>query len=295
MKYISHHPLTKDHQIQAIFRYFYFHLRQIINGRKPVIYKFIDGINFYASMGEAGIVGNIYCGLADFEEMSFLLHFLRPDDLFVDIGANVGAYTLLASGVCRCKTIAIEPIPSTFKKLEMNIRLNGLLNEKVDILNVGAGKEKGSIYFLDSKNGAMNRVITKNDPISIPKTKVMTLPLDILLMDHMKPRMIKIDVEGFEYEVLKGAEKCLQNENLKAIIIELNQSGKMYGYDDEEIVDFLQRMDFYPYQYEPFSISLKKIETKNIESFNTLFIRDINVVSARLQAAPRRKILSSLV
>ena len=64
-------------------------------------------------------------GLCEFDEMGFVLHFLRSEDLFVDVGANVGAYTVLASGVIGARTIAFEPNPSTFKYLERNIAENG--------------------------------------------------------------------------------------------------------------------------------------------------------------------------
>jgi hypothetical protein len=59
------------------------------------VYPYIGETSFIASPGMAGIVGNIYTGLEDFEEQGFLLHIIRKDDLFVDVGANVGGYTLL--------------------------------------------------------------------------------------------------------------------------------------------------------------------------------------------------------
>jgi predicted RNA methylase len=73
-----------------------------------------------------GATGNIYAGLHDFHEMALLLHFLRPCDVFVDIGANVGAYSVLASGVVGAKTFAFEPVPQTFACLRDNVRMNDL-------------------------------------------------------------------------------------------------------------------------------------------------------------------------
>jgi hypothetical protein len=51
----------------------------------------------WATSGMTGATGNLYVGLHEFEEMAFLLHFLRPGDLFADVGANVGSYTILAA------------------------------------------------------------------------------------------------------------------------------------------------------------------------------------------------------
>ncbi len=78
--------------------------------RKPhqdeVIVHWIGGTRLAARRGMTGLTGNIYAGLHEFADMAFLLHFLRPSDLFADVGANVGSYTILASGVVRCPTVA---------------------------------------------------------------------------------------------------------------------------------------------------------------------------------------------
>jgi thymidylate synthase len=61
-----------------------------------------------------GATGNIYAGLHEFEDMAFLLHLLRSEDMFADVGSNIGSYTILASGVVGAKSVAFEPVPSTY-------------------------------------------------------------------------------------------------------------------------------------------------------------------------------------
>jgi len=73
-----------------------------------------------------GATGNIYVGLHEFEQMAFLLHCLRSEDIFIDVGANVGSYTVLASAAVGAKTIAFEPIESEYNGLMANIELNGI-------------------------------------------------------------------------------------------------------------------------------------------------------------------------
>ena len=58
----------------------------------PVLVPFVDSCSLFAQAGMTGITQNIYVGLAEFREMAFLLHVLRPDDLFVDVGANIGTW-----------------------------------------------------------------------------------------------------------------------------------------------------------------------------------------------------------
>src|SRR6185437_5282689 len=82
--------------------------------RRPVIYPFLEKSKIIVQGGMTGATGNIYTGLHEFEEMMFLLHLLRPADLFADVGANVGSYTILASAVAGAGSISFEPLPATF-------------------------------------------------------------------------------------------------------------------------------------------------------------------------------------
>jgi hypothetical protein len=66
----------------------------------------------------------LYYGLPDFKEMRFLLAWLSPDDVFIDVGANVGLYSVLAAGVRRASVAAFEPSSETSDRLLENVRLN---------------------------------------------------------------------------------------------------------------------------------------------------------------------------
>lgn len=74
----------------------------------------------------------IYMGLHEFENMAFLLHFLRKEDLFFDIGADIGSYTILASGHVGAHTFAFEPIPSTFQSLANNVAINRINDSVIE-------------------------------------------------------------------------------------------------------------------------------------------------------------------
>ena len=65
-KQFGNHPLTKGHLYEALGRYVYFHF--MIQLKEKIIYKWVDNLKFIARKGEAGIVGNIYYGLYEFEE-----------------------------------------------------------------------------------------------------------------------------------------------------------------------------------------------------------------------------------
>ncbi len=94
-RFISEHLLTRDHQLAAWLRF----IRWQIGSRllkHPLIIPWVGPTKLIIERGMVGATGNLYCGLHEFDDMGFVLHFLRPDDLFLDIGANVGTYTVLA-------------------------------------------------------------------------------------------------------------------------------------------------------------------------------------------------------
>src|SRR5262249_15331008 len=103
-------------------------------------------IRLAARRGMTGATGNIYARLHEFADMAFTLHFLRPDDLFLDVGANIGSYTLLASGVCKARTISFEPDPQTMGLLRRNIDLNGV-DGCVLLEQTAVGAEDGEVEF----------------------------------------------------------------------------------------------------------------------------------------------------
>lgn len=228
-----------------------------------------------------GATGNLYCGLHEFNDMSFLLHFLRPDDLFADIGANVGSYTILASAHVGAKTICLEPVQSTYRQLLENLEINNL-NAIVKALNIAAGSKKGTVSFTNNLD-TINHVATENE------TNVSIIPVNTLdnLLETI-PSLMKIDVEGFETEVILGAGQTLGNKNLKAIIIELNGLGKRYGYDENNIHEKLLELGFQPYWYNPMERSL--IHCKSFGQENTIYVRDVDFVRAKLRDAEKFKV-----
>ncbi|HLY71163.1 MAG TPA: hypothetical protein VKR53_15625, partial [Puia sp.] len=86
------------------------------------------GFRVMVKKGQSGMTGNLYSGLHEFEEMMFVIHYVREHDLFFDVGANVGIYTLLAAKLKKARGYSFEPIPSTFYFLRLNMIVNDLEN-----------------------------------------------------------------------------------------------------------------------------------------------------------------------
>ncbi len=288
--FIYNHPLGKKHPFKALFRFLYWQIQSSFQPSKFIIKPFIGGTKFYARKGLTGITGNIYTGLHEFNDMAFLLHFLRAEDVFVDIGANVGSYTLLASGVCKAKTVAIEASANTSVITNKNITLNQLQN-KVTLINAAAGAEVGVLEFSNDED-TTNHVINAKELQNFNVETVKVIKVDDLTI-HENLSLIKIDVEGFESEVLKGMGETLQQPTLKAIIIELNGSGERYGFKDADIHELLIAHNFKPYQYYPFERKLVLLNTYGDN--NTIYCRDIDSINKRLKNAEKFKVMGEKI
>ncbi len=283
---ISRHPLTSKKKGKAFSRFLKWQIvRRLMP--YPLVYPFVDDIKLILKQGLTSATAQYYMGLSEFEEMCFVLHFLQEDDLFVDVGANVGCFTLLASGAKRAKTIAIEPIPQNFKYLRNNLIINGL-EDKVEALNIGLSDKKGFLNFTQN-NSQNNHVANENDTDTI---KVEVKTLDNVLKGK-QPILLKIDVEGFEKAVIDGSIHTLKQKSLEVIIIELVGLGERYSFNESDIQTILSAHGFNKYEYNPFKREL--IATKNLGHHNTIYIRNISFVKKRVSEAPTFTILQQKI
>jgi FkbM family methyltransferase len=244
----------------------------------PMVHGWINGARFLVRRGETGLTGNIYTGLHEFADMAFVLHFLRRDDLFLDVGANVGSYTLLACAARGARGLAFEPVPETFERLVDNLRLNRL-EDRVQALNRGVGAEPGTLLFSAGQD-------TMNHALAPGEASEGAVSVDVVTLDDatrgLAPDLMKIDVEGFEWPAMQGAATLLSLPSLRAIIMELNGSGQRYGFDEALLLQLLLDRGFRTYTYDPVGRRLQDLGGKNLASGNTLFLRDVDFVARRL-------------
>ena len=281
LRYVLGHPLCDGYRVSALQRVLKWQIASRFM-RVPMLVPFTSQTSLLMERGMTGATGNFYCGLHEFEDMAFVMNLLRPHDQFVDIGANIGAYTILASGSSGARSIAVEPLPSTFRRLSANVRCNEL-EDLVTLHNAGIADTETSLRFTSTLD-TVNHVATELDS-GMETVEVPVLPIDRLLLDE-SPLCIKIDVEGFERKVIDGATKVLQSEALRAVLMELNGSGNRYGYSDDEIHRDMTDFGFQPFVYDPFQRVLQELSNRNKASGNTLYLRDIDWVEERLKTAP---------
>ena len=253
------------------------------------VVPFVQGTRLIVRRGMTGATGNIYAGLHEFEDMAFALHLLRAGDLFVDVGANVGSYTILA-GSTGASCVSIEPIPSTYKDLLANVNINGM-SDRVRTYQLGLGSVSG-VRELTSDLDTMNHVVDGGESAH-DTIKVEFTTLDSLLSDET-PALLKVDVEGYESEVFGGAKNVLASPGLLAMIVELNGSNIRYGRIDQDVIQQLKKEGFEPYDYSPFERTLRRQSGRgSSRSGNSIFVRNLEQVLDRVRGASRISMLGT--
>jgi FkbM family methyltransferase len=269
---LINHPLNSKRKIFSIFSFVSWQIKLRLILPNELVVFFTNRSKFLVKKGRTGLTGNLYCGLHEFEEMMFLLHFLRLDDQFFDIGANVGSYSILANAHVGAETISFEPLPATVELLKNNKTINGN-NDTWRIEMLALGDRENSLWFTSDRD-TMNQIV--DESYSGNKIKVDVISLDQYCHENnIAPTLLKIDAEGFDENVIVGGDKTLSNEYVKALIIE----------SDTEIVKRkLSDAGFEPYTYEPFS---RKLTLGYNDGSNQIYIKDINFVSDRISNAEK--------
>lgn len=280
LKFIFLHPFNRESRISAVLTFFRYQFSSKLFNQKLII-NWVNNTKFIVSNGESGITGNLYCGLMEYVDMSFLIHYLDDTDAFYDIGANVGAYTILASGVKGAKSYPFEPVPATYNKLIDQIKINHIDN-LVTPRNNGLGNEVGTLKFTNNLN-CQNKVIFDLDDSDSTSVDVLTLDSIDYPNDHS---FVKIDVEGYEKFIIDGGKDFFSSSNVNALIVELNGSGKNYAIDDHDLHNSIVSYGFQPIAYDPFSRKIKIMDTFN-EGGNTIYVKDIGLTKKRVSTAPK--------
>jgi len=228
------------------------------------------------STGMHGATCNLYTGLHDFAEMAFTVHLLRPGDLFGDVGANVGVYTVLAGAVAGARCIAYEPSPEAARHLAANVAVNRI---NCEIVKAAVGSAAGVVQFT-SNRGPMNRIALDGED----GAEVSVVTLDETCAGAT---MLKIDVEGFEIDVLAGAEAVLKDPALLAVIMETNEAGVNYGSSNGAVLSAIAAYGFESYSYDPFNRTL----SPGAPDRNAILVRDPAQVAERLRSSRAFKVL----
>ncbi len=171
------------------------------------------------------------------------------DDIFYDVGANIGLYSIFAAKQGVKKVVAFEPEALNFALLNQNIFLNHE-QDRIVSLNIGLSNDNKLDYLFipnfeaghSQNNIGKSMDMNRNEINFEHKQGVISYSLDQFLdkFPTYFPTRIKIDVDGFEHIIIQGALTTLKNLRVKSLMIEINEELK----EDLEIIDIVQDLGF---------------------------------------------------
>lgn len=248
-RYVCRHPANRNDELAATGRLLRWQAQKHLLHRSMVV-EVGDGRRFKIVPDSKFSSLVYYTCLPDWDEMNFLLRVLRPEDGFIDIGANVGFYTVLASRRLPPKSLwAIEANPANVAVIKEQIELNGLA--EATVFGCALGAQTGRLQFCSGarETGAV-----------VAESGTGTIEVECRRLDDLLPFAIlpvdtiaKIDVEGYEVEVLYGARDLLASGRIGSWLFELSADNlRAQGRTVAEFLDAFRATgyDFYRWDEE---------------------------------------------
>ncbi|MGH9432797.1 MAG: FkbM family methyltransferase [Terriglobia bacterium] len=213
-------------------------------------YRF-EGGRIYLNVKESPMMLARALGLFEIEETKAITSLLKPGMTFVDVGGNKGDFSLLAARAVGTagRVLCFEPETQNVHWIRKSVELNGYHNVTVFEMALGDRDEEAQLY-LGAKSG-WHSLLSSQPHGSGQAVKVKKRTLDSVLAEigQRVADVIKIDVEGAELEVLRGAEGTLRANPQITVIMDIHAA--LFGVDPFEISGFLKGFGFSMYEVAP--------------------------------------------
>ena len=219
----------------------------------------------------------MYNWIVDWEEFNLIRDLVKEKDYCLDIGANMGFYTIWFSKYTK-KILSFEPDKKNFQRLYQNLRINEL-DKFIVSYNIALGAEERLVQFTNNMDGENHISLSENENTE----KVQCRKLENVLKENniRYVKYIKIDVEGFEIFVLKGLTDYLEQKKIEVIQIEINKTLSNSGTTVSQLLDYLESFGYSLCSYDVAGKKLKK-ETYNDRRENYFLTYDVELVNDSL-------------
>lgn len=248
---ILNHPCNKGSKLTAFARIIWWKLNQLLFHMPAVVQMTHEAKCLcYPESSYGGMV--VYTRFPEYHDMNFIYKMVRPGDIFFDIGASIGTYSLIAaSKISSGKVYAFEPTASSLNILNQNILLNNF-EAKIEVVAKVASDIDGYEFFALCKDSEENHICYSAGKREGGELEIASVRLDTFVSECRLSYVdiVKIDVEGAEYKVLQGLEAYLTCGKVGTLLIELNPNSRLFGVRPSDIFQFLGIRGYAMYHFE---------------------------------------------
>ncbi|MBC7887142.1 MAG: FkbM family methyltransferase [Ferruginibacter sp.] len=284
LRFLYQAPYNKKFPVFALYRFVYWKLIRVFK-LKDVKYRLWDNRAIFLNYDSFQSMWIMYNYYVDWEEFNLISKYIQPGDEVFDIGANMGFYTIWMSRFISTGTIhSFEPDPLNFKRLQKNIALNNLQN-RVIANNKAAGDLDGELGFTHGLDGE-NHIVDQGEQNAVT---ILSQKIESYVEQHniLAIAYMKIDVEGFEYAVLKGTGTFLSNKKIDIIQLEINKS---IGYSGIKISDLLDLLNDNQYSLCSYGVSENQLIVTGFsnERENYFAVHNLQKINLKLKSVARK-------
>lgn len=266
------HPENRDAPVKTIIRLLWWKTNQLIF-KLPVLYPLTQSTKILCEPESSYGSYIVYARFPEYEEMRFIHDYLRENDVFIDVGANIGAVSLVAADkITRGSIYAFEPTPEIAKKCKKNVSLNKL-ERRISVLSTAVSDQIGFVQFVIEGESEVNHMLSQRTLISDSKIiDVPSVTLDSFIVSRKirKISLLKVDVEGAEYKVFAGGNRSFKNHKIEVVVFEVNSKSSSFGIRTANVVRFLKSHGYTLYNFSesgkllPFNINTISGNTINL-------------------------------
>jgi FkbM family methyltransferase len=239
VRYVWAHPSNAGHRPRALLRLARYQFQARLLRRRAVA-RLGERSRLWVDQHRTAASKVMYANPPDLPEMHVWRQALVGGGLFLDVGANVGAYTIWTAE-CGAEVMALEPAADTFGLLLENIALNGY---RVTAIQAAAGARCGTARFTAGRD-AGNHL----DPCGPVETRLVTIDS---LIGQRRVAGMKVDAEGHEIDVLRGWTRALCERRIGLIQLEWNaMSQRLLGADRRPVADLLAQYGYGLFRPDP--------------------------------------------
>lgn len=220
--------------------------RHLLLGREPKLFELDNGIRLYLDP-EDYVHCMMFYNRYSREILNAFRHFLRPGDTVIDVGAHVGYFTLFVGALVTSigHVYAFEPDHRAMKFLSKSVSASGM--DWIDVSPLALASGRGSIGFFLAKGLGSSSAVKSVQQSGATRTMISTVGLDELVDEERvlgTIRLVKIDVEGLELEVVRGMLRVLKRDR-PVLLVEVNKEMlNAQGESPERLFELMTSLEY---------------------------------------------------